>query len=542
MEKNIKIAAPYTYTGPVTSLPTEAFITDAALAAQEIAEFIDNKYGNLLYFAPLIQELKKKKGEYGALLRQCKRIVPALSPLANTVFLYVLYLGGIFDAELMKCLIEAALQIENAELRQFLHGIFNDTSTMCFPHPEYLFPEFYNLRRSFLKKLCKMYNFKIPVQRMKRENGSKRKKICVLNHMLYDDKNAPTLLSTQISGILADLGYDVKVMSLDVYSYMAINTPIFSPAFGSRPSTAKEYRECHKKIYHPSVKIEYTDIVDVKERLQCQLDKIAAYSPDLILDMSDDFSILSDIYSKYFATLFLPMRGYQSSSCFTNLAIRSVDGFLSENDIYHAAEKECVVEFPVCIMPPEPKSQYTREMLSLESDDFVLVTVGSRLNDEIKEEFADCVCERLLAKPNIKWLIVGSPNEYLFCKYSDYIESKKIIYIPFEDDLPALYKICDLYLNPQRMGGGASITWAMHYGLPVAVLSNPNDVMPVIGKENTVHTYEQMMDYALKLWSDSSFYVSESNKFQKYELEFESKYPHMICTAIEKALTLNKFQ
>ena len=441
----------------------------------------------------------------------------------------------------MKCLIVTALQIENVELRQFLHGIFNDTSTMCFPHPEYLFPELYNLRRAFLKKLCEMYDFKTQTSKVKKGNKDGAKKICVLNHMLYDTKDAPTLLSIQVSGILADLGYDIKVMSLDVFSYMAINTPIFSPILGSHPSTAKEYENCHKKAYHPSVEIDYIDIVDVKERMQCQLDEIMAYSPDIILDMSDDFSILSYIYSQYFPTLFLPLRGYQSSSYFTNLAIRSMAEFLTENGIYHAAEEQCVIEFPICIMAPEPQSQYERSMLSLESDDFVLVTVGSRLNEEIKEDFADFVCERLLTKPNIKWLIVGSSNQYLCCKYRNYVDCKKIIYISYEDDLPALYKICDLYLNPQRMGGGASITWAMHYGLPIAVLSSPNDVMPVIGKENTVDTYEQMTDYVLKLWSDPSFYASESSKFQKRESEFVKKFPQIIQTAIERAKAPSKF-
>ena len=42
--------------------------------------------------------------------------------------------------------------------------------------------------------------------------------------------------------------------------------------------------------------------------------------------------------------------------------------------------------------------------------------------------------------------------------------------LPTRDDLPAILRCCDVYVNPPRMGGGFSVAEAMAEGLPVSSL------------------------------------------------------------------------
>ena len=90
------------------------------------------------------------------------------------------------------------------------------------------------------------------------------------------------------------------------------------------------------------------------------------------------------------------------------------------------------------------------------------------------------------------------------------------------------------------MGGGASIIWAMNYGLPVATLADPNDVMPIIGIENAADNYNQMIDYALTLWSDPVFWERDSEMFRKRALEFETSMPRLIQKTLLKIEELQK--
>lgn len=530
-----KIVAPYTYLGPFCTLSVSNILQDPARLQQELKIFIGNPAANrAAYFEPLLQELAHRKSEKDRLLLRFREIARSLMPLEKVIFLYILFLAGIFDAGLMKSMMECLLKIDQQERRLLLHGMFIESSLMCFLNQEYLLPEFYNMRRALLMQVCGMYNLRMKAEQIQERKDGKRNKVCILTHILYDQTSSPTQLSIQLSGTLADLGYEVTLMPLDVCCHMALENPVFSPIRFEMYGDSREYEAYHKKTCHPRVAVEYTDGFELREKMQLELDKLAAFSPDLIIDMTDEFSILSYVYSQYFPTLYLPLRGYQSSSFFTYFGVRDRPGFQRENWIYHSVDESCTIDYPAFyILPPAPEQKRVRRELSLMEGDFVLVTVGGRLNVEMTEEFVDMVCGRLLDKPNIKWLVVGSGNEYLSQNYAELIEAQKVIYIPYEDDLPALYDICDLYLNPKRMGAGTSIVWAMHAGLPAAVLSCPCDAMTVIGYENAAgDTYEQMMEYVLDLWRDPTHFAHERKKFRRLAVQFENDLTQKVQTAI----------
>ena len=156
----------------------------------------------------------------------------------------------------------------------------------------------------------------------------------------------------------------------------------------------------------------------------------------------------------------------------------------------------------ICNEFPIEKRVHSRSEYGLKKNDFVLVTVGSRLGTEITLEMAEEICGVLREYKNIKWLVVGvSYVDSLNYMNADLVEKKQIIIAGHEPDLMGLYKICNVYVNPIRMGGGLSIAWAMRQGLPVAILDVPADIVPRIGRENLIKGgYKEMSEYLKRLY------------------------------------------
>lgn len=516
-----KIVAPFTYIGPIADISVKSFTSSPLKVQEEIEKFISNQYRNLLYFDTLITRLKGS--ERGYLLKWGKEVVYYLSPLENIVFLYILYLADIFDAKLMKCLVESALQIDQPELRNFLLGVYNDELSITFLHEDYLFPEYYILRRNYIAQLCEMYDFQIKADKIKKKTNRSIHKILVLVGELSDNKHSPTLVSVQLCKILEELGYEVVVMPLDNSSNIFWEFPVFSPIYNLASYSSKKFEDYHKEVFSSHMTIEYIDIIAPREKMQFELDKIVKFSPDLIVDMGTQNSILSYVYSKIFPTLYLSTAGGQSSNYFTFFGVHNHDMFVEVNEIYHSVDYKKEVVSYFLPMIPKVQNKYERDTYpeaSISKDDFILISVGNRIGKEMKSDFIDIVCRKLLVKQNIKWLIVGGQSDYLSQKYSGFLEANKIEYIAYEDDLPALYQICDVYISPKRQGGGTSAFWAMYYGIPVVQpLSIQADTIAIIGTENAAgENYEQMAEYVLNLWGNSEKYAEASDKMRKRAL------------------------
>ena len=67
-------------------------------------------------------------------------------------------------------------------------------------------------------------------------------------------------------------------------------------------------------------------------------------------------------------------------------------------------------------------------------------------------------------------------------------------------------------MNPNRTGGGASIAYAMHMGLPILMNNYPSDALPYVGIENTTENYSGMAEKLEKFVNDNSYYQQWKEK------------------------------
>lgn len=113
--------------------------------------------------------------------------------------------------------------------------------------------------------------------------------------------------------------------------------------------------------------------------------------------------------------------------------------------------------------PPASRSE-----IGVRSDAVLLVTCGARLEPEGLASWIDAVTGFLDEQPRVDWLVVGlDPSQ------AARVERRhaRIRVLPQRTDLARWIALGDLYLNPPRVGGGASVAMAMASGVPVVSMA-----------------------------------------------------------------------
>ena len=153
-----------------------------------------------------------------------------------------------------------------------------------------------------------------------------------------------------------------------------------------------------------------------------------------------------------------------------------------------------------------------------------MVTVGSGLHYQIDGELIENICGLLNKKERIKWLLVGDQIESNNCLFNFFVNQKRIILWGYEENLENLYQICDLYLNPNRIGGGVSIRLAMKQGLPIAMTDFPSDACSRMNPDHIVHGgYDKLMEYIVQLCDDPVLYKKISQETRQMMANFSPK-------------------
>ncbi|WP_324295577.1 glycosyltransferase [Rheinheimera sp. UJ51] len=151
---------------------------------------------------------------------------------------------------------------------------------------------------------------------------------------------------------------------------------------------------------------------------------------------------------------------------------------------------------------------FNRKDLGLPEDKFLIALVGGRLTNELSEKFLQLLLP--LCEHDIHFVIIGNLDTYTqFCnKYSNFKDN--FSNLGFQDDVLAVLEICDLYLNPPRIGGGSSAAEALSKGKPVVTLDS-GDVATAVGIDFTVKCEQEMYKIILKYKTDNHFYLLQSN-------------------------------
>ena len=148
----------------------------------------------------------------------------------------------------------------------------------------------------------------------------------------------------------------------------------------------------------------------------------------------------------------------------------------------------------------KPKQHtYVRKDFGLPEDAFLLVVVGLRLTEEISDEFVAMLDSVLSEK--IQCVIMGKMVNYEERARQNEKFRKYVHNLGLQEDALAIYSLCDLYLNPIRLGGGTSAAESMSEGVPV-LTTDLGDVALEVEDAYKVKDYEEMKQRIFELEAD----------------------------------------
>lgn len=480
--------------------------TDLSNIEKIIDDFSVNANGSTKYLKSSIENIKKYDNKLELRDRAVQYIIDSDDCEKNIIILRLLYEAELFDKYLMKLFMDNILGLNDFDT---MTEMFLDTTFMTFYHPKYLYDEFYLNRREILRKISN--RFKI-VKKPKINNNCK-KKMAIVADVLKDEKLSVTQVIREYSK-LCDTEYEVCIFTIDATygNTSSILNPIFKTIYKSQ-----SYYEYHKKSFNPNINIVYSRGISAQQRFQNVLDDITGYNPDCIIDMSDETNVLSYILYKHFPILYIPMRGRTSSIYCTKFLTRNKQMCLQVNEKYKSIRENQIIDKFFCGVPAKAEKEFSRKEYNFNENDFILITVGNRLKFDLSIDFIDFMAKLLYENFDIKWILVGEDvNNYIY-KYEDLIKNKQIILWGYESDVCGLYKICNLYVNPNRGGGGTTIRWAMQMGIPVIMNKYDSDGLENIGLENGIDGgYKELIDYIEKLYKDESLYKNEVSRVVQY--------------------------
>lgn len=172
--------------------------------------------------------------------------------------------------------------------------------------------------------------------------------------------------------------------------------------------------------------------------------------------------------------------------------------------------------------------QYTKAELGIPEKRFVMAVVGGRLTTELDNKFVQMIVE--LLEEGALLVIIGKMLTYDEICREDTVFKENTVNLGMQEDVLAILEHCDLYVNPERKGGGTSVIEAMYKGCPAVTLRG-GDVAIGAGEDFCVDSYEDMKTIIKQYMSDKQFYETMSGKAKEraeYMLDSDSAFVEII--------------
>lgn len=343
----------------------------------------------------------------------------------------------------------------------------------------------------------------------KQTPGSAKEHLAIIIDQLLHPLHAPTKVILDYARSFKEIfpHWEIKIFVEDNL-YLNPNEAFLPLCYSSvqSKSVAKEHQNY---INGYDIDIYYTngDIPRI-QRTQEVLEQVYAFQPEIIWAGSTISPAMEILYESY-PIVCIPMGGSYLANRADVYLSSNWDEVINNNYQYGLLEEKRIFPLTVGVILAEPVSVKTPADYGLQGNEFVIVTVGNRLDAEMGEDFIDNVMGFLTQHPDCCWLIVGPrKSAYLYNRWLPTIKDK-VRFVDFEPDLTAMYKLCHVYLNPIRHGGGISIAMAMAAGLPVVISSHPSDGLAWTGEENGAGYETKNLVQELELLYQDSDYRQE---------------------------------
>lgn len=242
-----------------------------------------------------------------------------------------------------------------------------------------------------------------------------------------------------------------------------------------------------KKFLFKQLKGLQPDIDELKETLE----EIYQLKPELVYNIGGS-SLLTDLCGIFTRTACFPCSSDIPRTMSQNLFVGRK---LNEQDNDRLESLECwqkVYETVINYQMAESERSYSRSQFGIDEDAFLIGIVGNRLRAEVNDTFTDMINQIAGNIEGVHFLLMGKDENMENIKETiKYPEN--VHFVGRVEDAASAIKLCDLYCNPMRTGGGRSSFEALAQGVPVVTFEE-GDVYYTCGEAFGVKNREEYID------------------------------------------------
>lgn len=413
--------------------------------------------------------------------------------------------SGLIDDRLSKSELDFCNRTSNDDYRYWLTM---DISKVCFSYQKGFYKNYYLDRKCLMKRIAEDGHYsRLSIQ------ANNNYQVCIITYEL-----TPSLSdSIQRVSLMFSKGlksrYSIHIVVLDSFFTPLMNRSSYGTISGYRGHLSKKREDKLQKMVGDDIVLHLPDNMNYKKRNEYVLSEIGKINPRFIIDITDEFSPVSYIYSTVYPTFYMPMRVGASSSYFSYLLNVEWISYKINEEWPFLDDSQTIVDWGFPEYVPSLSGSYSRSELGFTEDDFIILTIA-KVKNECDKGFVDGIAELLKSNDRMKWLIVGDVlPDYFKEEYPDLIDSNKAIERSYEKQLSALCSICDVLLRTNNSGGSGGTAIAAMNGLPIVMTNYECDSMRWLGRDySEIESSNELFNEIDRLAKDSEYYAQKSKQ------------------------------
>ncbi len=343
--------------------------------------------------------------------------------------------------------------------------------------------------------------------------------IVIITDQFLDLKHAPTRRVLDYAyTIQKRLGISVIIINdsgfhLENFPYMNFNATV---SFAEGYNRINELPYKGEKFSFYQVPVTMPDLQEIANVIY----NIKKLSPRLVLNIGGS-SFTSDLCRHFVRTATI--------ACTTAMPVSMADYLVLNRQLRDTDKKKIerlqpwqkVVESVFNYIMPDENTlrSYTRKEFGVAEDEWLIVSAGNRMQEEMDDEFLEMVDRVLGELPNSHFMVIGEifEEEQIADKFTN---REKLSFTGDVEDGSQAIRLADVYIQPNRKGGGRAAFEAMYHGIPV-ITTRYGDVWDVCGKEFGVDSYQEMEERLKSYYKDGELFNSMREKSRERSLELE---------------------
>ncbi|EGO62292.1 glycosyltransferase [Acetonema longum] len=345
----------------------------------------------------------------------------------------------------------------------------------------------------------------------------KKKSVIILTSQFLGLMHAPTRMAMDHCISLKKLGWDVSIINVASMPHDSLSLYLYKPFVANHIPKLDHVSYIEDEADNIRYKLPFRqckEILTSRVELESVLDFIYQVNPELVYCVGDS-NLLGDLCSQFTTVAVLPC-----SFEFPVMAgsIPVIFRRLCESDgeilLHDNLEAGDVVEATPTYRVTRQEKKFERSAFDVPESAFAVAIVGNRLDQEID---APCVEEldRLLQNdPEVFLVFIGSLTKHgeLCSRFRTF--AARSVCIGYQQELMAVYGMCDAYLNIPRSGGGTSAVEALVAGLPVMTLP-AGDVAFAVGEAFQFAGFSEIEQYVRRCIIDREFYKEQQSRAER---------------------------